>query len=121
MSGKGSASGLLTIRVSGPGSRVSEFDVAQGSSVHVEIPSDFTAGHNALAARDLEILGGILSGKGDEVGRLVSAASRGEFEEARSLARQIGIAEDNFVAQNGGLWGLVVVIAVVAAVTLAHD
>ncbi|MBP1823057.1 hypothetical protein [Mycobacterium sp. OAE908] len=121
MSSTNTAGGLLTISVSGPASHVSEFDVAQGSSVHVEIPSDYTEKHNALATKDLEILSGILSGRSDEVSRLISAASRGEFDEARSLAKQIGIVEDNFVSQDGGLWGLVVVIAVVAAVTLAHD
>ena len=111
----------LSIGVTGRTQAQSMFEVAPGRNVHVDLPAGYSAEHLALAAKDAEILMGILKDKPQEVQAIISAVSAGNFTEARKVAKGIGITEEDFMEQGGGLWGVVIVIAVVAVLLLEHD
>jgi len=111
----------VAIGVSGRTQAQSKFEVAPGRNVHVDLPVEFSANHVALAAKDAEILLSILKDKPKEVEEIVSAVGAGNFKETQKIAERIGITEDYFVKQGGGLFALVIVIAIGCALLLAHD
>jgi hypothetical protein len=111
----------VSIGVSGYTQAQSKFEVAPGRNVHVDFPTQFSANHVALAAKDAEILQGILKDNPKEIGAMVSAVAAGNFNEAQKIAETIGFTEDSFVKQGGGMWALVIAIAVGCALLLAHD
>ena len=98
-----SSSACVSIGVSGRTQHQSEFDVAPGRNVHVDLPARFSADNIALAAKDAEILLGILKGKPKEFEEIVSAVTAGNFKEAQKLAERIDVTEDYFVRQ-GRCW-----------------
>lgn len=59
--------------------------------------------------------------KPKEVEEIISAVTAGNFKEAQKVVERIGITEDYFVRQGGGLWALVIVIGIGCALLLAHD
>ena len=99
----------------------SEFEVAAGRSVHLEIPADFSNEHIELALKDLDILKDILGKCPSEFKQIVSAIEAGNFKDAQAIAKTVGISEEAIIQRGGGLWGLVIVIAIGAALLLAHD
>jgi len=113
--------GAVVIGVAGAVQPQSKFEVAAGRSVRVEIPEKFTAEHVALAARDSEILAEILKRHPHEFSEIVSAVTAGKFKEAKEMAQKIGLTEENFVSKHGGMWALVIGIAIGCALLLAHD
>jgi hypothetical protein len=115
------SSGTVTIGVCGGTSRQSQFDVAPGRSVQINLPSEFSAEHVALASKDLEILLTLLSEKPNEMQQIVAAVSAGNFASAQELAKEIGLTESDFVDQGGGLLAVVIVIAIGCALLLEHD
>jgi len=111
----------LLIGVAGATQTQSKFEVASGKSVRVELPESFTAEHVALAAKDSEILAEILRGHPREFGQIVTAVTAGKFAEAKKVAEGIGLTEDNFVKRGGGMWAVVIAIAIGCALLLEHD
>lgn len=111
----------MLIGITGATQPQSKFEVASGKSVRVEIPETFTAEHIALAAKDAEIFAEILKRSPQEFSQIVSAVTAGKFAEAKEMANNIGLTEDNFVRQGGGMWAVVIGIAIGCALLLAHD
>ena len=111
----------LTIAVSGAGKPQSKFEVAGGRSVRVDVPKTFTAEHVALATRDSEIVAGILKQYPHEYCQLVNAVTEGKIEEARKIAEQIGLTEQNVMRQGGGMWAIIIGICVGCALLCEHD
>lgn len=113
--------GTVAIGVAGAGEPQSMFEVAAGRSIRVEIPESFAAEHVALAARDSELLTGIFKKHSHDLCQIVYAVNEGKFTEAKKMAEKIGLAEESFVRQGGGLWGLIIVLGIGAALLLEHD
>jgi hypothetical protein len=111
----------LVIAVTGAAHAQSKFEVASGRSVRVDLPETFTADHVSLATRDAEILAGILKENSYEYCQIVNAVATGDFEKAKKMAEQIGLTEANVVRQGGGMWALIIGIAVGCALLCAHD
>lgn len=116
-----SSSASISIGVTGLTQAQSKFEVAPGRNVHIDLPAQFSADHVTLAAKDAEILQGILKDRPKEIEGIVSAVAAGNFKEAQEIAKKIGITEDYFLKQGGGMWAVVVVIAVGCALLLEHD
>jgi hypothetical protein len=116
-----SSSASVSISVSGSTQAQSKFRVASGRNVHVDLPMKFSAEHISLAARDAEILQGILNDNPEQIERIVSAVTAGNFQEAQEIARSIGMTEESFIEQGGGLLAIVIIIAIGCALLLAHD
>jgi hypothetical protein len=117
----GKSSGAVVIGVAGVGQSQSMFEVAPGRSIRVEIPEKFADDHCGLAVRDTEILGELMKCYPREFSQIVNAVNAGKFKDAKKIAEQIGLTEENFISQGGGLWALVIGIAIGAALLLAHD
>ena len=69
------------------------FDVAAGRSVRLEIPEGFSDEHLQLAIRDLDILKDILTKYPKEFKEVVSAIAAGNFSQAQTIAKRVGITE----------------------------
>lgn len=115
------SNGSVQIGVTGTAQTQSKFDIAFGNSIRVEVPETFAAEHVALATRDCEILAEILKSNPRELGQIVSATTTGKLAEAKEIAEKIGLTEDNFIKQDGGMLAVVIVIAIGCALLLAHD
>ncbi len=111
----------LVIGFVGPPAPDYGFDVATGRSVRVEVPKKFTSDQVALAAKDSEIIAGILKDHPHEFEQIVSYVTAGNISKAKKVASEIGLTEKDFVKKRGGCWAVVIVIAVIAAVALEHD
>jgi len=121
MSTSTSKLGSVSIGVSGRTQKQSKFEVAPGRNMHIDLPAQFSADHVALAAKDAEIIQGIFKNNPKEVEEIFSAVADGNFKEAQKIAERIGFTEDYFVKQGGGMWALVIGIAIGCALLLAHD
>ena len=118
---QGKSSGTVVVGVAGMGQQQSMFEVAAGRSVRMEIPENFNDDHCSLAARDTRILGAIMKDYPSEFCQIVNAVNAGKFKDAKKIAEQIGLTEENFISKGGGLWALVIGIAIGCALLLAHD
>ncbi|NEA65373.1 hypothetical protein [Streptomyces sp. SID12488] len=74
-----------------------------------------------LAVNDLRAILSSFESYPDEHLNLQNAILRQDFREAREIAKRVGITEKDLLANGGQLWGVVVVIAIAAAVLLEHD
>ncbi|PEG13116.1 hypothetical protein COO04_27245 [Bacillus toyonensis] len=122
LTGKSNRSGsTLVVGIVGDPKPQSKFEVSSGKNARIEIPKEFTFDHVKLAKNDCEILSEILNHHPQEISKMVNSISIGKFSEAKAIANKIGISEENFIQKEGGMWGLVIVIAVGCALLLAHD
>lgn len=99
----------------------SKFEVAAGQSVRLDIPTDFSNDHIGLAIKDLDILKDILIKSPKEFSEIVSAVGAANFKDAQAIATRIGISEDYFIQKGGGMWAVVIIIAIGCALLLARD
>ena len=113
--------GSVSIGVCGRTQGQSKFEVAPGRNMHVDIPSTFSAEHVALAAKDAEIIQRLFTERPKEIEAIVAAVSAGNFKEAKKIGEKIGFTEDYFIKQGGGMWAIVIGIAIGCALLLAHD
>lgn len=90
-------------------------------SIRVALSSDFTRADVELMQKDLESIAQIAQRYPDEVLAVHSRILEHDFSGAREIARRIGLTEEALVAQRGGKWGVVIVVAIAAAVLLEHD
>ena len=111
----------LSIGITGPMARQSEFHVAGGASVHVALPETLTPHVLALATRDAELITALWQKHPEEMSAIFQEVTTGKMASASRRSKAIGLHEDNFTANGGGLWALVIVIAVAAALLLASD
>lgn len=106
--------GSLVISVSGSSASQSEFEVATGRSVRIDIPETFGNDLVSLAANDIVILKKILEDKPNDVSKFVKAVSAGQYAEVNRMTKELGVDEDSFVKKGGGQYGLLIVVAVIA-------
>ena len=55
-----------------------------------------------------------------EFGEIMSAVTADKFAEAKEIAKNIDLTEDNFVRQGGGMMAIIC-LAIACALLLAHD
>lgn len=116
--GKSGAS--LIAGVAGTARPLGKFQVGAGTTVAIALPDDFGADHTNLAIKDCEIVAGILKQYPKEVAEMLAAVGAGRLAEAKKVAVRIGITEDNFTKQGGGMLALIL-LAIGCALLLAHD
>jgi hypothetical protein len=87
----------------------------------LQLPESLTAEHLNVAQKDLELLAEIMRQYPDEFLALQNAVLEHDFRSARQLGEKIGLNEEAFVAREGGVWVLVAVIAIGAALLLSSD
>lgn len=107
---------FATLSIAGLKSRLGEFEISSENRVQIELPKTHAKADVARAQRDCEILGAILKSNPERVVELLQAARSNEREKAQKLARELGLTEDAFLAQEGGFVGLVIVIVLILIV-----
>jgi hypothetical protein len=108
--------------LSGFQSDVNGIIVTQERIARLQMPETFTAEHLKTAQRDLEILAEVAQAAPDDMAALQNALIQNDFQTARDLTVKLGIDEAQMIAKGGGgVWLVVAVIAVGAALLLASD
>jgi hypothetical protein len=74
-----------------------------------------------LMQKDLESIARIAAQHPNEVLALHNRILDHDYSGARQIAQSIGLTEEALAVQRGGKWGVVIVIAIAAAVLLEHD
>jgi hypothetical protein len=85
------------------------FEISTDCVRRLEIPAEVTQLDIQRAQRDCEILGAMLRNNSKEALELISAIQRGKLDDAKRVARKIGLTEPEFSEQGGGLMWLVVI------------
>lgn len=75
----------------------------------------------AAARRDFELLAQMAGEYPEDVRRLHAAAVRSDMATATRIAREIGLTEERFVGDGGGIWGAMITIAAVGLALAAID
>lgn len=88
---------------------------------HIELPEKFTANHVALMRKDLAIISGIAEQQPEDLLSLNNAVLKYDLQTANRLAQKIGLTEENMLANGGNIWGLIIIIAIGAALLLESD
>jgi hypothetical protein len=115
-SGVQAVAGLKGLTVDAGGFTASGEHVAR-----LDLPQSFTSEHMDIIQKDIEILAEIVNQYPDDFLALQNAIVQHDRATARQLADKLGLNEQAIVARGGGVWGLVIVIAVAAAILLEHD
>ena len=97
------------------------FQASLQSALKIDLPQEFSSDHIKLAQRDIELIGDMIKQSPDDLIQLINHASNGEASRARKIAADIGFTESDFERQGGGMLAIVIIIAVGAALLLAHD
>jgi hypothetical protein len=88
----------------------------------VRLPSRFAPEDIERIRIDFELLAGLFRDHPDEMASLLESYVRKDATASRSVAASLGISEDTFTAQGGGIfWGLVAAIVVCDVVTRCID
>jgi hypothetical protein len=94
------------------------FPVVQERLVRFELPPAFDS---EIFRRDSELLAEIASQNAESFAYLHDCAIRNDFGEARRIANQIGLTEERFSAEGGGMWIFIAAAAVFLAVAVTGD
>nr|WSY54647.1 hypothetical protein OG999_33920 [Streptomyces sp. NBC_00886] len=89
--------------------------------IKMGLPDQWDPDKITLAANDLRVILSSFEKYPEEHLNLQNAIARQDFREARAIAKKVGITEQDLSASGGQLWGVVIVIAIAAAVLLEHD
>ncbi|MEY2517706.1 MAG: hypothetical protein QOJ89_5064 [bacterium] len=89
------------------------FTIKQDRVLSFPVPRDFASSHCAVARRDFELLAEIAGKESESLGRLHKAAIENDPATATRIANEIGLTEERFVAEGGGVWTAMIVLAAV--------
>jgi hypothetical protein len=92
-----------------------DFTTSHSQCRGLRLPEHFTPEHIKRAQKDCEILGEKLRTHPAEVTAILDSILANKFDHARRMAHEIGISEESFVEQGGGLLWLVVVAVLLYA------
>jgi hypothetical protein len=91
-----------------------ELDFTSDNTMHIEMPSEFLAEHLQKSLRDAELVRELLSDQSEDVLRLLNLIIQGNINEARKLALALGLFEERYQAEGGGLkWLIVILLAII--------
>ncbi|MER0449070.1 hypothetical protein ABR738_31720 [Streptomyces sp. Edi4] len=80
---------------------------------HIKLPGRFTPEDLHRALRDFELLADTLRAHPEEMTQLLEAHAMKDAKAARAVAARLGISEESFEAEGGGIvWGVVVAVIV---------
>ncbi|SRR6266542_4096493 len=88
----------------------------------VRLPSRFSPEDIQRIRRDFELLAGLFKDHPEEMASLLESYVRKDATASRGMAASLGISEDTFTEQGGGIyWGLVAAIVVCDVLTRCID
>ena len=104
-----------TVQLSGFAVSKGGFSVFTDLARHMDIPKKFHPGDIKRAQRDCEILAETLKNNPKEAAELFQCIVDNKLDEARQLSIKLGIDEQKFIENGGGLMWLVVIVVLLYA------
>ena len=89
------------------------FTVQHEQVLRIPVPSGVDRAHFSTIQRDFELLAQVAGEYPDDFARLHNAAVESDFRTAARIAGEIGLTEDRFVRDGGGIWGAMITIAAI--------
>jgi hypothetical protein len=97
------------------------FRLVQEKVVRLELPAELDARQSEILQRDIRLLADIASQRPESLAYLHNAVVRNDLGEAQRIAGEIGLSEERFASEGGGVWVAVGFLAVIAIVILGSD
>ena len=82
-------------------------------TLRVELPAEFTEAHLAQLKYDTQFVLDLIERDPDAIMSIQGAILRNDFAKANEVARDVGLTENNMIANDGGMWGYILLAAVV--------
>jgi hypothetical protein len=105
----------ITISVSGKRIAAGQIEADSTYGASIDAPHDLSDAQIEALQCDLQILSSALRSNPEAVNAILAAGQSGDFSQARKLAEENKLLEQDFVDQGGGLW---LALAVGAAILL---
>jgi hypothetical protein len=103
----------LTLGIKGIEGQRGDLDTISDLTLHIQAPPSFKVLDIRRVAKDCEILKQKLDENPKEMGKFLSLIVAGRFQEAQPLAEKLGLTEEEFATQEGGLVWLAIAVAAV--------
>ena len=98
------------------------FRLVEEKVVRLELPAELDVRQRDILEHDIRLLAEIASQRPESLAYLHNAAVRNDFGEARRIAGEMGLSEERFASEGGGIWAVAAgFLAVVAIVVLASE
>ncbi len=113
----------VVIGLTGLEAESGDVTISQEQIFRIAMPTSIGSRHIELMQRDCEILAGIAREHPETLATLHNAALNSDFRTANRLANEIGLREERFYAEGGGMWGWIVAAGIVflAAAAFSGD
>jgi hypothetical protein len=95
--------------------------ISQEQIFRIAMPASIESRHIELMRRDCEILAGIAREHPHTLVTLHNAALNSDLRTANRLAGEIGLREERFYAEGGGMWGWIIAAGVVLLAAAAFS
>lgn len=106
----------LVIGLTGLEAQAADVSFLRDQIFRIPLPPTFDPSHIERMQRDCEMLAGIAKKSPDRLREFHNAALRNDFGSATRIANEIGLQEEQFYADGGGMWGWIALAAVVIVV-----
>jgi hypothetical protein len=97
------------------------FRLVQEKVVRLALPAELDARQSEILQRDIGLLAEIAGRRPESLAYLHNAAVRNDVGEAKRIAGEIGLSEERFASEGGGIWVAVGFLAVIAIVILGSE
>jgi hypothetical protein len=87
----------------------------------IELPEKFAPEHIEMMLKDLSLISEIAAKQPDDFLSLNNAILNNDLPKANQLSRKINLTEKYLLANGGNAWGVVIIIAIGAALLLSSD
>ncbi len=109
----------MVIRLQTGTTNVDDINVSADPMIRLRLPDSVSDAQIGKALKDAELFTEILGGKPGEVRQILEALSDGDHATARRLALEIGVDENRFQGQEGGLIWFLLIAAALALMAIA--
>jgi len=103
----------VVIGLTGFHARRDGLEISSDQILRIEVPAVATEQHLELMRNDLGAITKIVGEYPQQVLSIQNAVLRHDLASANRLAEEIGLTEENMVANGGGMWGYILLAAVV--------
>jgi hypothetical protein len=103
----------VIIGVTGFQSRRDELNISSDHILRIELPPVATEAHLELMRNDLGTITRIVADYPQTVLDIQNAVLNHDLVSANRMANEIGLTEENMIANGGGMWGYILLAAVV--------
>jgi hypothetical protein len=111
----------LVIGLTGLEVRSADVTFSRDQVFRIPLPAGFDANHIERMQKDCEMLAGIARKSPERLREFHNAALRNDFQSAIRIGNEIGLREERFYDEGGGMWGWIALAAVVIVIAVAAE